>query len=114
MQRRKFLFGCALALVAPSTSAYGESRKTKKRRHTTVIVKDMHCAHCAKKIVRQLFKVKGVKYAKAVVKTNAATVTPEDKKQLSPKILWEAVEKAGFTPVKLIGPTGIYRKKPEA
>jgi hypothetical protein len=47
------------------------------------------------------------------MKTHTATVTPEKGKQPSPLALWEAVEKAGFNPIKLIGPAGIFEAKPK-
>ncbi len=81
---------------------------------TRIYVKDMHCSACAKKIARKLYTVQGVRHVKAVVKSNAAIVTPEQKKVLSPLALWEAVEAAGFVPVRLHGPNGSFSAKPKA
>jgi copper chaperone CopZ len=102
----------AAVVSSPATAAeQPEDRLAKVR--TAIVVEDMHCADCAKKIARKLYAIKGVKGVRAVVKTNTATVTPETGKQPSPLALWEAVEEAGFTPVKLIGPAGEFKKKPK-
>jgi len=102
------------ACVVASALAAQESKDDRQAKvRTAILVKDMHCTDCAKKIARKLYSVKGVKGVRAVVKTNTATVTPETGKQPSPKALWEAVEAAGFKPVKLAGPLGTYKEKPK-
>ena len=73
----------------------------------------MHCGDCAQKIANKLYTVKGVSKVTANLKTGIAYVTPADKKTLSPRALWEAVEKAEFSPVKLEGPSGKFTKKPK-
>jgi copper chaperone CopZ len=100
-----------LAFALPQ-SLWGKDDDTRDKTQTQILVKDMHCADCAKKIARKLYSVKGVKGVRAVMKTHTATVTPEKGKQLSPKALWEAVVEAGFEPVKLIGPLGEFEKAP--
>jgi Cu+-exporting ATPase len=47
------------------------------------------------------------------VDTQTAKVTPKPKAVLSPKALWEAVEKAKKTPAKLEGPSGTFTAKPK-
>ena len=97
--------------ASPQSIAAKDDPLDKVRTH--ILVKDMHCADCAKKIARKLYSVKGVKGVRAVVKTNTATVTPEKDKQPSPLAMWEAVEQAGFTPIKLVGPAGEFKGKPK-
>ncbi len=77
-------------------------------------VKNMHCLDCAKKIARKLYVVPGVVSVKTYVKKNTALVTPQQRKTPSPRALWEAVEKAGFQPVKLVAPAGVFTSKPGA
>ena len=114
MLKHGSLIGVALlALVAwPQASAAKDDDPLDKVR-TQIVVKDMHCTDCAKKIARKLYAVKGVKGVRAVVKTNTATVTPEKDKQPSPLAMWTAVEEAGFTPLKLVGPAGEFKEKPK-
>jgi copper chaperone CopZ len=81
---------------------------------TTIVVDDMHCGACAKKIAGKLYGVPGVLEVRADVKKNTAYVAPQKQKSLSPKKLWEAVEAAGFKPVKLHGPAGNFTSKPKS
>lgn len=81
----------------------------------TIFVKDMHCPVCAKKIASKLNTVPGVGSVKTSVKANRAEVTYQTDKEASPKAMWEAVEKAGFHPTKLVGPDGTsYSAKPKS
>lgn len=75
---------------------------------TAVYVEKMHCAHCAKKIVRKVIVLKGVKSISTDVKANLAIVTPQQKKQVKSADIWKACQTAGFQPVKLIGPEGTF------
>lgn len=81
---------------------------------TTIEVDGMHCAACAKKITSQVQTVSGVAAAKADAKTGVVTVSPKSNMALSPKGLWEAVEKSGYTPTKIVGPAGTFTKKPKS
>jgi copper chaperone CopZ len=78
------------------------------------VVDDMHCAACAKKIAAKLYGVPGVIDVVTSVPDNTATITPQRLKQPSPRALWEAVEKAGFKPLKLEGPQGTFASKPRS
>ena len=80
---------------------------------TAIHVNDMHCSKCAKKIAGKLYAVSGVVEVRASVKDNTAYVIPQQNKLLSPKSLWEAVEAAGFKPLKLAGPSGVFTSKPK-
>lgn len=75
---------------------------------TAVYVEKMHCGHCAKKIVRKVIVLKGVKSISTDVKANLAIVTPQNKKQVKSADIWKACQTAGFQPVKLIGPEGTF------
>lgn len=75
---------------------------------TAIYINDMHCAGCAKKISGRLFRVKGVVKVRTDLKANLAVVTPQTKKQVDTKAAWEAVQKAGFQPTKLVGPQGTF------
>jgi Cu+-exporting ATPase len=81
---------------------------------TAIQVDNMHCADCAKRIASKLYGVPGVIAVKTNVKVHTAWITPQQQRKPSPKAMWEAVEKAGFKPVKLQGPTGTFTAKPGA
>lgn len=80
---------------------------------TVIYVGDLHCKTCAKKISRKLYAVKGVVKVRADVKADVAIITPQQKKTLDTAALWSAAQKAGFQPLKLVGPTGTFTPDPE-
>jgi Cu+-exporting ATPase len=80
---------------------------------TTIVVKDMHCSNCASKIARKLYTVPGVVKVTTNVKANTAVVTPQATKAPSPRAMWDAVEQAGFAPVRMQGPSGTFTSKPK-
>lgn len=100
----------ALAMVLAS----GPLLRAADVRPTVLNVKGMHCAGCAKKIAGKLTAVSGVEQVKADVPKSFFVVTPAEHQAPSPKALWEAVEKAGYTTVRLEGPRGVFTKKPKS
>ena len=107
--------------ATPAAAATAEPVKSKLKiaaNDTAITIDDMHCAGCAKKIAGRLYRLKGVVKVRTDVKANLAIVTPQAKKEVDAKAAWEAVQKAGFQPTKLVGPQGTYvshekTKKPE-
>ena len=79
---------------------------------TTITISDLDCPSCAKKVAAKLSEVPGVEKVETDVDSQTAKVTA--KATVSPKALWEAVEKAKKTPAKIEGPGGTFTKKPEA
>ena len=80
---------------------------------TTISVKGMHCQGCASKVASNLQAVKGVNKAEVDASKAVAVVIAKENAVPSPRALWEAVEKAGYTPTKLVGPAGTFTKKPK-
>ncbi len=83
-----------------------------KSTKTLITVKELHCKGCAKKIAGQLYTVAGVTAVGINMEQKLFVVTPQAKKLPSPRAMWEAVEKAGGRPVRLVGPHGTFKKKP--
>jgi copper chaperone CopZ len=81
---------------------------------TNITVPDMHCASCAKKMAAHLYQVPGVGEVRASVETTTLTVLPKGTTAPSPRALWEAVEKAGYTPSRIEGPGGTFTAKPKS
>lgn len=79
---------------------------------TVITVEKMHCKVCAKKLVAKLEKVAGVQKVEADVEAKTLTVTPKAKAVVSPKALWETIEKGDDTPKQLTGPSGTFTSKP--
>lgn len=113
--------GAALAAVAGAlvwnVAAMAQSKSSKDHHdhdHTiTFTVKGMCCAKEAEPCVKELEKVKGVAKVKADPKKGTLTIEPKPKTEPSPKELWEAVEKAKVTPVKLAMAHESFTKKPK-
>jgi len=103
------LLGATLSLFATQAAVAADSKA-----ETVITIEGMHCAGCAKKVARKLEAVKHVASVKVDAKTGLATVIPATKETVSPKLLWEAVETAGYKPTKLAGPSGTFTKKPKS
>ena len=78
---------------------------------TTITVEGLHCMGCAKKVANQLAGVPGVAKVQVNMATASFSVSAKGKNP-SPRLLWEAVERAGYKPVELAGPDGTFAAKP--
>ena len=115
MQTEVRFLSAVVALLMLAATLVSSTRATAAESKTTTIsVKGMHCPSCAKKITGKVKAVSGVAEAEADVKAGTISVEPEKDKAPSPKAMWEAVEKAGYTPTKLAGPGGTYTEKPKS
>lgn len=81
---------------------------------TKITLTDLHCQGCVKKVTAQLVEVKGVAKVQADLETRTLTITPKAQTVLSPRALWDAVEKAKKEPTKLEGPSGTFTAKPKS
>ena len=99
----------SVAAIQSQASAASPSKPT-----YSIEVTDMHCSACAQKIANRLYKIAGVSKVHANLKSNTAYLTPAKGKTISPLKIWEAIETAEFTPVKLVSPTKTYKKKPKS
>lgn len=106
LHRRSAIFGLLLLILA------GPAQATSPVPWTTIIVDDMHCGECAKKIARKLYAVPGVVEVRADVAKNVAYVVPQKDRTLSARQLWVAVESAGFKVHRLENPQGVYQARP--
>ncbi len=98
--------GCCAA-SQPAQPAKADTATSK------ITVDGMSCAGCAKTVGKAVSAVEGVESAVADVKTKALTVVAKKGATPSPKAMWEAVEKAGYTPTRIEGAAGTFEKKPE-
>lgn len=110
-KRRSFMFGSLCVAVLLTTTAM---LRAEEPAATTISVEGMHCAACAKNIAGRLQAVNGVAKAQADAAQSIAVIVPKSNAALSPRALWEAVEKAGYKPVKLVGPSGTFTSKPRS
>ena len=100
-------FTLAIGMIALAAAAYAADPEP-----TTILIPELHCAGCAKKVTTKLTTLPGVAKAEADVKAKTITLTPKAGAILSPKAVWEAVEKEDEVPTKLTGPSGTFTKKP--
>lgn len=80
--------------------------------YTSITVERMCCKGCAQKIASQLYVVKGVKEVRADIEKRLVFVIPQQNKTVSPRAMWEAVEKGEDNPLRLAGPSGTFTKMP--
>lgn len=97
--------GCCVA-DQPAQPAKADAATSK------ITVDGMTCAGCAKTVGKAVSAVEGVESAVADVKAKTLTVTAKKGATPSPKAMWEAVEKAGYTPTRIEGAAGTFDKKP--
>ena len=81
---------------------------------TTITIDGEMCAGCLAKLKREIVTVSGVAGVDGNVEKKTVTVQSKPRITLSPKALWEAVEKAGKKPAKLTGPSGSFTSKPKS
>ncbi len=107
-------FVTAALLLAWSAAAAGVARGEKEapKAAATIHVEGMDCPTCAKKAAKALVAIKEVSSAAADVEKKIIVVVAKKDAKPSAKAMWEAVEKAGFTPTKIEGPDGTFEKKP--
>ena len=79
---------------------------------TLITVKTLHCKGCAQKVAGQLYTVSGVKEVRVSMEKKQFMIAPQTSKLPSPRALWQAIEKADVHPVRLVGPSGTFTKKP--
>jgi len=80
---------------------------------TTVTIEGMHCQGCAKKVASRLKAVAGVQNVRIDAESGLAVVVPLADETVSPRALWEAVQKSHYSPVRLEGPSGTFTRKPK-
>jgi len=109
MDRRSILMGLGFTAFMVGSTAYAADPAV-----TTISVKGMQCSACASHVAENLQGIPGVAKAQADAAKAVAVVTAKGNASPSPKALWEVVEKAGYTPVKLVAPSGTFTTKPKS
>lgn len=107
MFRQATLLSIALALLVTSAANAAEPA------YTTINVEKMCCNGCAQKIAGQLYVVRGVKEVRVNLDKKLVYVIPQQTKTVSPRAMWEAVQKGEDNPIRLAGPSGTFTKKPQ-
>ena len=80
---------------------------------TSIAVKEMCCGGCAQKIAARLYAVRGVTEVRVDMDKKTLFIAPQQNAVLSPRAMWEAVEKAKDVPLRLAGPSGTFTEKPK-
>lgn len=104
----------AVLFMIVATLGYSAQGSSAAELSTTIHIQGMSCAGCAAKVSRELQAVPGVASAQADAAKALAQITAQTNATPSPKALWEAVEKAGYKPTKLVGPNGTFTEKPKS
>lgn len=101
-----FLFMIGCVAVSPAT-ADGPTQDP-----TIVTVKKL-CPTCGKRILEKLSELPQVKAATMDLKERTFRVRCEPGSEVSPRAVWETIERGGEQPVRLDGPAGTFTTKPQ-
>lgn len=112
---RRF-FNCSFTFLVLTFGFTGAAQTQTKEtpRYSVIQVEKMHCDGCAARIGGKVREVANVGVIQYDVQKKLLWVHPKDGQQLSPRALWEAVERANDRPVQLFTPTGTFTKKPQS
>ena len=111
LMRRRLFVAAAAALVLAATHSFGAEQRRSVA--TVVTIEGEMCGGCVKKIQAALAEVKGIAEVTGDTKAKTVTIVPAPAVDLSPRALWEAIEKAGKKPAMLVGPHGTFKSKPK-
>lgn len=81
---------------------------------TVVTIQGEMCGGCVKKMQGVLAKVPGIMRVEGNVTAKTMTIIPASQNAPSAKAIWEAIEKSGKKPAKLVGPEGEFAVKPKS
>jgi copper chaperone CopZ len=112
LMRRNLFVAAAAALVLATTNALAAEQRQSAA--TVVTVEGDMCGGCVKKIKAALAEVKGIAEVTGDSKAKTVTIVPAQSVDLSPRAVWEAIEKAGKKPTMLAGPHGTFKSKPKS
>lgn len=79
---------------------------------TKISLEELDCNGCVKKIAAKLNKVDGVSRVQGDLPTAVIWVLHKPGMNPAPRAMWEAVEQAEHTVIKMEGPGGTFTKKP--
>lgn len=68
---------------------------------------------CVASIRKEVMKLEGVASVECNIPAKKATITPKPGAKLSPRELWEALDRSGESASKLDGPGGLFTSKPD-
>lgn len=104
----------AMVLFCGSVAfAGGELRAASPATATTVVTVKKLCPSCGKKIVQRLSEMPHVAEASMNVDERTILVRCKPSGTVSPRAVWETVERGGEQPVRLAGPSGTFTTKPK-
>lgn len=101
----------ALVLVAACLAVSSLAAAESQQVPTIVTVKKL-CPTCGKKIVQKLSELPQVAEATMNVEQRTLRVQCKPGGSVSPRAVWETVERGGEQPVKIQCPTGTFTTKP--
>lgn len=100
-----------LPFVAADNQATGAETQSDA---TVVTIQGEMCGGCMKKMQGVLAKVPGIARVEGNVAAKTMTIVPAAPNVPSAKAIWEAIERAGKKPAKLVGPEGEFVAEPKS
>jgi copper chaperone CopZ len=102
----------ALFVVTGVTSAQAPPPAAQK--FTKVVLTELDCMGCAKKIAGKVTKVPGVETMRVDLDARTVFAMHKTGQTPSPKLIWEAIESADHKPETMETPTGKHTAKPKS
>ncbi len=96
----------ANAIYTFASTDVSANKRSLPKGTTYVVIDNLHCKGCAKKIAAQLYTIRGVNKVSADMKQNTLIVNSENGQDLSPWALIRAVTNAKERPVTIVGTSG--------
>lgn len=93
-------------LLRPQTEANGLQQAPQAQRSLSIVIDNLHCKGCAKKIAAQLYALKGVTKVSVDMQSETLFVETRPNTIVSPWIVISAVAKAKERPLAVTGPHG--------
>ena len=110
MSRLTLCFIIAISAIA-AVAQHGLAERPQTRM-TVIEVETMHCDDCAREIASHLYRVPGVVGVSTNLDAQRVFIDPQQNIDPAPRAMWEAIESAGYEPVRLAGPFGVFTTKP--
>jgi copper chaperone CopZ len=108
----KNLIVLALAVLTLAGAAAVSDAQAPTPAYTAVVLDDLHCMGCAKKVNAKVTAVAGVAEMRVDLKAKTIWAIHKQNQTPSPRALWEAIEAADQQPVKMQTPTATHTRKP--
>lgn len=104
---------CVIAAIIALGLARDVLAEQNQSQPTSITIQGEMCKGCVRKMKTKLASVSNIAEIQADITAKTLVIYPVENTELSPRALWEAIEKAGKKPGQLSGPAGTFDAKPD-